>query len=608
MASDTVPAAVTGPDDEAGSTTPAVPQQQPRGLAGLLSAVDPARPAFDLNPTLGGAQDTTAASTSSADYHGSENAESTDTKTRSGGTGKSGQSVIRAWLLAGAERWKQGGVARNKRLDMKKAQHQANQVKETRTVTVNKAPGIRSGGGASGGSGGGKGPAGKSLNSKTRSSGSSSTGPKNTNGSRGSSSHGSGGGTGRGPGSGSGHKSHTTRSNGSHSGSSTTPKQTTSGTRHGGDLKPRPKTDTSKTSGPQSTKGSSGKSSTASGGGTGGKPGKTGPQGSAGSSGKAPSSGQAGKSGSKTSPSPTGSRGSGSGTTPSKGSSDPQGQQGKGSKISLKKKRDPQTGKTTPSAGQTPQTSTDKTSKTNKTAPTTFGKRLNTQTSRETGYRDGTRAATLTAHVQAWGHGVRDGWNDTQKAAAAEKTRLDKAHTDRNNTRTPQRAEETTVPTPAPTVTPIEVVGTDSKTIYLGAGAARSSVSRGEVRNFVTFLARLEDKTTTMTKIAEATKGLEAEAEAQATEATQLLEGAKQAEGGEHLLGKLAKLAEAATVQAGKAGEVHKRALRAAEACKTLLANVTTRYQPIFKAVIDSPETRPAELAFYRDHGYAPAA
>ncbi|MEU1098814.1 hypothetical protein ABZ389_37135, partial [Streptomyces sp. NPDC005877] len=239
------------------------------------------------------------------------------------------------------------------------------------------------------------------------------------------------------------------------------------------------------------------------------------------------------------------------------------------------------------------------------------GKPYDTRESREAGHRDGVRAARIVGHLAAYKDGVKDGWGDQKAVNAQDKARLDQAHADYTKTKRPDAApEEDQDMAGGYTATPIEVVSIDAKNIQLGDGADRPVVSRGEVRNFVTFVARLEAKTDVMARVADATKGLAAEAEEQAQEVNRLLEQAKSdtTQAGENVIGKLARLADDAKAQGDKAADVHRRALRAAEACKTLLTNVRTRYEPVFRAVVDSPETRPAELSFYRDRGYDTAA
>ena len=93
---------------------------------------------------------------------------------------------------------------------------------------------------------------------------------------------------------------------------------------------------------------------------------------------------------------------------------------------------------------------------------------------------------------------------------------------------------------------------------------------------------------------------LQAHADAQAANAQNLMEKARGVKGGNKLTGALTRLHDDAKTQAMEAGEIHKRAVRSADACAALLANVTTRYADMYKAVIDSPETAPAELAYYQ--------
>ncbi|MEU2873018.1 hypothetical protein ABZ769_28105 [Streptomyces olivoreticuli] len=230
------------------------------------------------------------------------------------------------------------------------------------------------------------------------------------------------------------------------------------------------------------------------------------------------------------------------------------------------------------------------------------GKPFSTRESREAGYRDGTRAARVVAHAKAYRDGVKDGWGDTTEAAGREKVRLDKAHEERKNAREKEQLVSGTGNSSADfhKPEPIGVREVNGSHVLLGDGAAKESMSRGEVRSLKGFERRLTAKSASMTTIAEDTKGLKAHAEEQARKATRLLEDAKAVEGGEKLAAALARLEEAAKVQAGKAEEIHKRAVRAAEGCAVVLSNVETRYGGIYRAVVDSDETAPAELAFYK--------
>lgn len=147
---------------------------------------------------------------------------------------------------------------------------------------------------------------------------------------------------------------------------------------------------------------------------------------------------------------------------------------------------------------------------------------------------------------------------------------------------------------------PIPVKEVTSTHVVLGDGADRASMPRSEVRSLKGYERRLETRTTVLAKRAEQTRGLKAHADQQAQQATRLLEAARGVKGGDKLVGTLTKLQEAAQVQAGQAEEIHKRSVRAAENCRTVLSTVKTRYGGMYQAVVDSPETEPAEFAFYK--------
>src|SRR5919112_592299 len=79
MASDTAPAAIPGPNQPRPSTAPTTPatsgtERQPGGLAGLLAAVEPSRPAFTLNPenAAGAVQDEHAVTDASSARYNTE--------------------------------------------------------------------------------------------------------------------------------------------------------------------------------------------------------------------------------------------------------------------------------------------------------------------------------------------------------------------------------------------------------------------------------------------------------------------------------------------------------------------------------------------------------
>ncbi|MGP3737926.1 hypothetical protein ACTWJ9_33625 (plasmid) [Streptomyces sp. GDS52] len=671
MASNAVPAAVPGPTDPPPSTAPTTPaaaggtQQQPGGMAGLLAPVTPTRTAFTLDPDPAAEAtpgDQAVTDASSATYRTESTPDDTPGNTGKAPAGKQERSVLRAWMLAGAERWKKGADARNKRLDIQKAKAQARQVKET--VTVNRAEKMV-GGSTNSSTGSKNNAAGKSLNSKSNGAGNGGgTGPKNRPGGTNSSGGGQSGSTGRsgsgGPAGGGSRGSNTgTKPGGSGRTSTGNGKDSSSGRGTGKDSGPvkqpggkpgggsgaGPKHDTKPTGpGPKTSGGSGG------GAGKSGSSGTQGPAGKPGKDGSGPKTPT--KSQDATKPSTTGPAPDTGKNTPTGTETRPKGPDSKGnaSKVRLDKTgrtngktadgtpgtdpKKPQRGDAQPTTkdGQEPRkpqdggTGTQQTAKTGtakdgkgteptkQTGPRVPAPRINLQNSREAGYRDGTRAAKAVAHTQAWRDGARDGYADTTQAAAREKTRLDKAHTDRKNART--HPEDTPVTAPAssadyqtvppkpdhaPGPQPVQVASIDATHVHLGDGAARPSISRGEVRTLRQFQQRLEAKTDTMTRVGEATRVLEQHALEQAKQVTDLLEQARSVEGGEKVVAALTRLADTAQVQAGKAAEIHQRAVRAGEACTVLHTNTETRYGGIYQAVQDSPETRAARMTYYRD-------
>lgn len=606
------PAAIPEPNSTPATPAGTNPQAAPaRGLlASMLAPVEPARTAaFNLDPNTANGTPTTGAvppaqGVSSTAFHGGENNGQDTSSTKSGdGSGKKQQGIMRAWLLAGAARWARGGGTQNKRLDMHKARAAAHQVKESRTVNSGAGAGPGRGSSASGGS--------KALGSKTSkgpgpAGGGAGKGPKNLAG--------SGGGPGRvpagrdnnrgtgksgaGPKPGSGGAGGGRGTSGGTSpdskGTSPTPKKQTPG---------KTDTPTPKPSKTAPVEQKNGKPSPAAGSTNGGK-------GAAGSAGKGTAS-----------PKP-GAAPKGAANTPNsgaakdaKGNPDPAGSK----KWSLTKGDKTANGGTaTPPAAPTgtkPGTGKSKTdpkaipnkpkadAPAGQKPPAGKGAPFTTRPSRETGYRDGTRAARTTAHVKAYRDGIKDGWVDTLEVADREKTRLDQAHADRKAVR--QEPPVTTASSadhhPAPEgAQPIKVDQVDATNLRLGDGAARTTISRGEVRSLKQYERRLTERLSNLHKVAETTKHLQAHAESQAQKALTLLEQAKGVKGGDKLTGALTRLHDSAKAQAIEAAEIHKRAVRSADTCQALLANVTTRYAGMYQAVVDSPETVPAELAYYQ--------
>ncbi|MDX3532430.1 hypothetical protein P1P75_40070 [Streptomyces sp. ID05-39B] len=531
-------------------------------------------------------------------------------------------------LRAAAERWRKGADIHLKRLDVQKARHQAAQVKETRQVSVNNSPapsprGTQNSSGLNSAKGPGK-----------ANSGGTGKGQKNSSGGTGNSSGGSGaggrgkdgGGTGRGR-----------TDNAAGKGQATPAATDRRGPKSaGGDSPKTPKasTDRSKANGPASAGAGGGGAAKEGKAGKEGKPGKDAPKPSTGATdtsakdkttkpgtgtgaadtkpadttGKSTSANgdakkagagadltkTAGKDAPKTAPGKdaTGKGADGAGAGADGAGKTPPGRDVPG-KDSAGKNVKPGTGttKTTPDStsktdetGKTPTPTTGTTS-----APDRTEQPPRTQTSREAGYRDGHRAARLVGHVEAYRDGARDGWDDGRKTTTHDKTRLDTARTDRLKHR-----EDPAVTGPQP----IPVHNINASHVTLPGGQTHT---RGEIRTVKHYERNLTEKATGLQKAAEATRSLKQHAQEQAAAAAALAEQARAVEGGDKLIASLTRLQEQATLQAGLADNLNARSVRAAESTNTLLANVATRYEAIYKAVCDSESTQPAKLFWYRD-------
>lgn len=629
MASDTAPAAVPDPAGPGTDSSPSGPTTGP--LAGLLTPIEPARPTsatFNIDPTstLPDTPSTTAGTlgnqgASSASYRTDENSTST--------TGGTDQGILRAFALAAIDRWKKGGDARNKRLDIQKAHALAHRVKESRNV--NRTENI-AGGSTRTGSGNGKhsdSKTSKSGNTTGKGSHGASGGSSGFRSGRNNGSSSNGGHTGpSGRGGPAGSSGSSGQGGGSHTSGGKGGGRKNNGDGHGGGSSKQAAGHDSKNSGKQNNASGSGGSSGSSGtAGKDGPAGKSGAPGSAGSSGKT-SNGSSRSSGtgststahcppeglaldkkptsarkdadpqkndaSRTSDTPA-PNGPGTPETPEAGGN------GRGRRrISLKKTPKPPTDKPNTPTGDTParaKTGKDQTPTTPVPAPAA-GPQPNTQPSREAGYRDGARTATLGAHVKAYRDGFKDGHRDTTQAAEQEKQRLDKAHADRKAAREKdQKVTATSADYQTTQPQPVQVKEVTDTSVVLDGGR---TFTRGEVRTLKQYERRMDEKAQAMNTAAEGTRQLQGHATAQAEQALHFLELSKTIEGGDKLTGLLTRLHDSATAQAGLAEELHKKVLKAAESAQILLTNVEVRYGGIYQAVCDSDLTKPAELAWYR--------
>lgn len=603
MATDTAPPVPAGPPDP--SAVPAAgaalaPAGDTGIMAALMAAVEPARP---VTATGAGARpdgddpaakaDSDAVVDRSSPGVTSESFNAREDLTGSDAAGaRYKEGVFKTLIRAGATRWAKGGGTANKRLDLQKARAGAHQVKEARTTTVMNSPGLPTRNGSGGTGGGGR----NSGGSGGGNSGRNSTGNGSMGAGRGASGGAAGGG-GRG-------------SSGSNGSGGSGGGRGSSGNGGGG---------SSKDTGFKGAKDSGGK-------------GKDGSPGNAGSSGKAGKDGKAGASGNG-----GGSTSGGSSGGWKSGNSKDRVDNGKGTKADLKKGGGQGSGGSSGGGGGAGSSGgAGKNGPAGKNGAAGHGSngtdsRTPLQRSRETGHGDGSAIRNAVDHVKAYAQGAKDGYQDKKEENGKEHARLDKEHDlYKTKQQTPKKNDPkqrgTTVAGPsgqtiviAPPergddgvstdVKPLLVKEIDANTLTLGTEGARGSISRKELRNFKQYERKLEAKENHLIKVADACKQLEAAAEDEAKDCQKLAEQARAVEGGEKLAAKLTKLADAAKAQASEAAELHKRAKRAAEMCKVVLTNIGTRYAPLYKAVVDSDETKPAELRFYNDKGsYAPAA
>ncbi|MFF3539747.1 hypothetical protein ACFYXP_38250 [Streptomyces sp. NPDC002466] len=207
--------------------------------------------------------------------------------------------------------------------------------------------------------------------------------------------------------------------------------------------------------------------------------------------------------------------------------------------------------------------------------------------------RAGTRTGRAVQSARAYGEGFLQGFRDALDQAAREHAAA-QAQQALDETRKPMAKE-------AAPATPVPVTGEDSKTglLTLGKGAARKTISRGEVKTLKNFTDRLGEYASTAGSAAEDCKELSGRAQEYAAQANALAEQCRAVKGGEGLVGECLALAEAATVQGGAADELHARMLRAVESLEATSANAATRHGAIFQAVADSPLSSPAESRFY---------
>ena len=239
--------------------------------------------------------------------------------------------------------------------------------------------------------------------------------------------------------------------------------------------------------------------------------------------------------------------------------------------------------------------------------------KLRTRTAREAGYRDGTRVAATVGQARAYRDGARDGWDDRTAADKAEgRTMADtrarnatKPKADTAPKMTPTSGSTVDLvkkPAPAPAAVPVKVTAVGPTTVsFTAPDDTAHRMTRGEVRTLKQFERRLAEKKAALARIAEGSKATRGQDVDLATRAQRLSEDAKAVKGGAGIVVLLSRLAERSQVLRTRAEGIEKNAQRGSEAVRTLAANAETRHGGIYRAVVDSPLTTPAERAFYLD-------
>lgn len=124
----------------------------------------------------------------------------------------------------------------------------------------------------------------------------------------------------------------------------------------------------------------------------------------------------------------------------------------------------------------------------------------------------------------------------------------------------------------------------------------------GEVRSLRKFTRFLAGKELETQQIADNCKLAQAVSANRAKEIQELVEACRnpKIKGGKNLIASLQRLHEATTAQAKEAEKLAGNAARGVEALRTLNHNAEVRHGGVYRAVVDSDETSPAERAFYQ--------
>lgn len=140
----------------------------------------------------------------------------------------------------------------------------------------------------------------------------------------------------------------------------------------------------------------------------------------------------------------------------------------------------------------------------------------------------------------------------------------------------------------------------DDKGVHVTTAAGKSrTYSGGEVITLTQVIDLAEGAATLCQTTSEACSALVDESEQVAADFDVLIAEITEKGVGSNLIGKCEHLKEQLELQAAAAKKVHEQIQGGEEACRTASVNAEVRHGGIFRAVADSPLTKPAERDFY---------
>ncbi|MCY0947273.1 MULTISPECIES: hypothetical protein [Streptomyces] len=140
----------------------------------------------------------------------------------------------------------------------------------------------------------------------------------------------------------------------------------------------------------------------------------------------------------------------------------------------------------------------------------------------------------------------------------------------------------------------------DDKGVHVTTAAGKSrTYSGGEVMTLTQVIDLAEGSATLCQSSSETCLGLVDESTELASDCDVLIAEITEKGVGANLIDKCVFLQEQLSLQAAAAKKLHDQIQGGEEACRTASANAEVRHGQIFRAVADSPLTKPAERDFY---------